>query len=177
MVSLSASDTKSAPLIPNWRHRRQISVSDEKFSVSDIKFGVIDVKWRRLIPNDAKWCQMTLKLGIWRRSSSSSDAWFGVLIKKNFHYVQWDTQKTAQKYKLLKRRLFQNPCHMKINEEVLRKYTNGIKYFNTSNWPFACNLEENLVSELARIWTQGQLGYAVSMITNRAWVLLDKERI
>ena len=72
MVSLSASDTKSAPLIPNWRHRRQISVSDEKFSVSDVKFGVIDVKWRRLIPNDAKWRQMTLKLGIWRRSSSPS---------------------------------------------------------------------------------------------------------
>ena len=68
-----ASDTKSAPLIPNWRHRRQISVSDEKFSVSDVKFGVIDVKWRRLIPNDAKWCQMTLKLGIWRRSSSPSE--------------------------------------------------------------------------------------------------------
>ena len=73
-----ASDTKSASLMPNWRHRRQISVSDEKFSVSDVKFGVIDVKWCRLTPNDAKWCQLTLKLGIWRRSSSPS-VWYPFL--------------------------------------------------------------------------------------------------
>ena len=68
-----ASDTKCAPLMPNWRHRRQISVSDGKFSVNDVKFGVTDVKWRHLTPNDAKWCQLTLKLGIWRRSSSPSE--------------------------------------------------------------------------------------------------------
>ena len=67
-----ASDTKCAPLMPNWRHRRQISVSDGKLSVSDVKFGVTDVKWRHLTPNDAKWCQLTLKLGKWRRSSSPS---------------------------------------------------------------------------------------------------------
>ena len=82
-----ASDTKSAPLMPNWRHRRQISVSDGTFSVNDVKFGVTDVKWRHLTPNDAKWCQLTLKLGIWRRSSSPSvSLWHHEVIKWWGHY-------------------------------------------------------------------------------------------